>query len=127
MKYDAESIKSWKRIEVEENGLVNLNRQFAAVRGARTAFLRTTINSTEARSARLDLGYSDEVRVFLNGQPVYQANNGFESRHPEYMGFVKPGFESVYLPLRPGPNELVIALTDDQRFGWGLTARLPRN
>ena len=127
MKYDAESIKGWKRLEVEENGLVNLNRQFAAVRGSRTALLRTIINSAETRSARLEIGYSDEVKIFLNGDPVYQGNNGFESRHPEYMGFVKPGFENVYLRLRPGRNELVIALTDDQRFGWGITARLLRN
>jgi hypothetical protein len=127
MKYGAENLKGWKRIEVEENGLVILNRQFAAVRGARTALLRTNINSADARAARLELGYSDEVKIFLNGEPVYQGNNGFESRHPEYMGFVKPGFESVYLRLRPGTNELVIALTDDQRFGWGLTARLLKN
>ena len=127
MNYGAKNLKGWKRIEVEENGLVILNRQFAAVRGARTALLRTNINSVDARSARLELGYSDEVKIFLNGEPVYQGNNGFESRHPEYMGFVKPGFESVYLRLRPGTNELVIALTDDQRFGWGLTARLLKN
>jgi len=127
MKYGAENLKGWKRIEVEENGLVILNRQFAAVRGARTALLRTNINSADARAARLELGYSDEVKIFLNGEPVYQGNNGFESRHPEYIGFVKPGFESVYLRLRPGTNELVIALTDDQRFGWGLTARLLKN
>ena len=44
--------------------------------------------------------------------------------NPEYMGFVKAGFESVALKLRPGNNEIVLAVTDDQRFGWGFVARL---
>ncbi len=122
--YIAASLKDWKRAEAEENGLVNLNRLFTATRGRRTAFARTAVDSTEARTVRLELGYSDDVKVFLNGEAVYQAVNGFESRHPEYMGFVKPEFESVFIKLRPGKNELVLAITDSQVFGWGFIARL---
>ncbi len=74
----------------------------------------------------LELGYSDDVTVFLNGELVYTGVNGFESRHPEYMGFVKPDFEKVALKLRPGDNEIVLAVTDDQRFGWGFVARMKK-
>jgi hypothetical protein len=93
-------------------------------RGRFTGFARTTVTTTEARVALLDLGYSDDVTVFLNGEAIYSGINGFESRHPEYMGFVKPGHENVFLKLRKGRNEIVLAVTDDQRFGWGFIARL---
>jgi hypothetical protein len=117
---------SWKRMEAEENGLVNLNRIFPATRGRRTAYARTSIASPEAVIARLQIGYSDDIAIFLNGESVYRGVNGFESRHPEYMGFVKPDFENVYLKLRKGGNDLVLAVTDNQLFGWGFAARLRR-
>lgn len=116
--------KQWRAVEVEESGLVNLNRAFGNVRGRWTAFARTTVKATQAQTALLELGYSDDVTVFLNGEPVYAGVNGFESRHPEYMGFVKPEYENVFLKLRPGDNEIILAVTDDQRFGWGFIARL---
>ena len=117
-------LKEWRAAEVEESGLVNLNRALGNVRGRWTAFARTNVKAAQARAALLELGYSDDVTVFLNGEPVYSGVNGFESRHPEYMGFVKPEYENVTLKLRPGDNEIVLAVTDDQRFGWGFVARL---
>ncbi|HEX6190660.1 MAG TPA: hypothetical protein VFZ40_21595, partial [Pyrinomonadaceae bacterium] len=118
-------IKGWRPSEVEESGLVNLNRvRRNTAAGRWTAFARTTVKATRPQTAMLELGYSDEVTVFLNGEAVYRGINGFESRHPEYMGFVKPGFENVFLKLRQGDNDLVFAVTDDQRFGWGFIARL---
>ena len=112
-------------IEVEESGLVNLNRvRRTAATGRWTAFARTTVKVTQPQTAKLELGYSDDVTVFLNGEAVYSGVNGFESRHPEYMGFVMPGYENVFLKLRPGENEIVLAITDDQRFGWGFIARM---
>ncbi len=123
---DLANVKDWRHASAEENGLVNLNRSYAATRGRRTAFARTSVNSTDGAPARLELGYSDDVTVFLNGEPVYRGINGFESRHPEYMGFVKPEFESVYLQLRKGKNDLILAVTDGQVFGWGFAARLIR-
>ncbi|HET6893062.1 MAG TPA: hypothetical protein VFH31_18295 [Pyrinomonadaceae bacterium] len=117
-------LKEWRSVETEESGLVNLNRALGNVRGRWTGFARTTIAAERAKTAELQLGYSDDVSVFLNGEAVYSGINGFESRHPEYMGFVKPQFEIVHLKLRPGNNEIILAVTDDQRFGWGFIARL---
>lgn len=116
--------REWRAVEVEESGLVNLNRALGNLRGRWTAFARTTVKAERAKTAMLEFGYSDDVTVFLNGEPVYSGINGFESRHPEYMGFVKSGFETMFLKLRPGNNELVVAVTDDQRFGWGFVARM---
>jgi hypothetical protein len=121
---DVSKLTEWKRPVAEENGLINLNRLFTATRGRRTAYARTRVDSADARTARLELGYSDDVTVFLNGEPVYHGVNGFESRHPEYMGFVRAEFENVELKLRKGRNDLVLAVTDGQVFGWGFIARL---
>lgn len=117
-------LKDWRVVPVEESGLVNLNRALGPVRGRWTGFARTIVKASEARTVLLELGYSDDVTVFLNRELVYAGVNGFESRHPEYMGFVKPDYENVALKLRPGDNEIVLAVTDDQRFGWGFVARL---
>lgn len=117
-------LKEWRSAEVEETGLVSLNRALGNVRGRWAGFARTTIATEKAKTAVLELGYSDDVSVFLNGEAVYSGINGFESRHPEYMGFVKPQFEIVHLKLRAGKNEIILAVTDDQRFGWGFIARL---
>lgn len=117
-------VKDWRAVPVEESGLVNLNRALGPQRGRWTGFARTIVKASEARTVRLELGYSDDVTVFLNGELAYAGVNGFESRHPEYMGFVKPEYESVALKLRAGDNEIVLAVTDDQRFGWGFIARL---
>ena len=117
-------LKDWRSVEVEESGLVNLNRAWKRFTGRWTGFARTTVKATEAKTARLELGYSDDVTVFLNGEPVYSGVNGFDSRHPEYMGFVKPEYENIFLKLRPGNNEIILAVSDDQRFGWGFIARI---
>lgn len=117
-------LKEWRTVGAEESGLVNINRALRRSPGRSTAFARTTLPASEARLVLLQVGYSDDVTIFLNGEPVYRGINGFESRHPEYLGFVKPEFENVYLKLRPGNNDLVLAVSDDQRFGWGFIARL---
>lgn len=116
-------LSGWRQVEVEESGLVNLNRVLGRHNGRGTAFARTTIKVEQARVQPLEIGYSDDVTVFVNGEPVYSGINGWESRHPGYFGFVKAGYETVHLRLRQGDNEIILAVTDDQRFGWGFAAR----
>lgn len=115
----------WTAVTAEESGLVNLNRLFRAQPGRRlTAYARTTLTATAARQMRAGIGYSDDVVVFLNGERLYSGRNGWESRYPNFASFVDSRFESVWLPLRAGENELVLAVTDDQFFGWGFAVAL---
>ena len=112
---------NWTTVQPEETGLVNLNRLFRAQpqQGRFTAFLRTTVNAAAAGPVLAGLGYSDDVTMFVNGAPVYSGVNGWDTRTPEFVSFVDPRFERVWMPLRAGANEIVLAITDDQRFGWG--------
>ena len=116
-------LKGWKKVWAEESGLVNLNRALGAKRGRWTGFAKTNIKSNKAKRVLLNFGYSDDVTIFLNGKPVFAGINGWESRYPEYMGFVKLGNDSIFLNLKKGNNELVFAVTN-QRFGWGLVAQI---
>jgi hypothetical protein len=119
-------LEGWRPIGVEESGLANLNRAVGrAGRGRFTVFARQVLTAVEAGTVPLEIGYSDEVTVFLDGVPLFSGANGWESRYPGYLGYVRLGNDTVHLPLGAGPNELVLAVTDDQRFGWGFAARLP--
>lgn len=118
------SADAWSPAEAEETGLVNLTRALGRRKTGDTALARTTIASASARTALLDLGYSDEVWVFLNGRLLYAGVNAWESRHPGFLSYVLFGAEKIALPLQPGDNELILVVADDQRFGWGFKARL---
>ena len=116
---------TWTPVRAEESGLVNLNRRFAIQPNTRrTIFARTVLPAPTTGRVRLDLGFSDDVVVWLNGEPLYRGANGWGSRYEQFVSFVDARFETVYLPLRRGDNDLVLAVSDDQRFGWGFAARL---
>jgi hypothetical protein len=115
----------WKPVVPEESGLVNLNALFPS-QGAQnrfTAYARTFIDAPSARRLLAGIGYSDDVTVFVNGEPIYSGINGWNARTPDYISFVNAEFERVWLPLKAGRNEIVFAVTDNQIFGWGLAMK----
>jgi hypothetical protein len=72
---------------------------------------------------KLAFGFSDRGSIFLNGQIVFSGDNTYRSRSLRYLGVVTIDNDAVYLPLRQGENELVIAVSE-AFGGWGLIARL---
>ena len=68
-------------------------------------------------------GYSDDVSVFLNGQILYRGRSAQTFRDPGFLGIVNPENDPVYLPLRRGSNELVLAVSE-LGGGWGFICRL---
>jgi hypothetical protein len=113
---------AWQPVEAEPNGVLNFAR-YRAMAGPRTLVVaRTVIHADRAEIRRLNLGYSDDVTLFLNGRPLYGGRNGYEARHPSYLGLMTPD-DAVYLPLRAGDNELLLAVAE-VFGGWGIMARL---
>lgn len=108
----------------EESGLINLNRLFPVQKSRSTIFAKHVFTADAARGVVAGIGYSDDVTVFVNGTPIYSGINGWESRSPDYASFVDTRFESVVLPFRQGANEVILAVSDDQRFGWGFAMRI---
>jgi len=116
----------WAPIGAERLGLINLSRRFGATpRGdRRLVWLKTTITAAKEQLRRLELGFSDEVYLYLNGQPLYVDKNLFGTPGMKTpRGRLSLENTTIDLPLQAGDNELLIGVTN-YFFGWGLVARL---
>ena len=118
------ALAKWRAARAEESGLVNVNRLFSVQKSRSVIFAKHVVTSDAARRVLAGIGYSDDVSVFVNGELVYAGINGWDSRSPAFASFVDARWESVSLPFKAGDNEVVLAVADDQRFGWGFALRI---
>jgi hypothetical protein len=113
------------RVEIEPDGFVELHRHLKMPKVTRYAgtVARVRVTADKAGLRRLDLGFSDRVTVFLNGQPIFHRDDSYDyvSRRDGLISFDQA---AVYLPLRAGLNDISLIVTD--RFGgWGVMGRFP--
>ena len=94
--------------------------------GMRVVYARTTIESDRDQVKKLFIGYSDDVSVFLNGQILFRGRSAQSFRDPGFLGIVNPENDAVYLPLKKGSNELMLAVSE-LGGGWGFICRLRRD
>jgi hypothetical protein len=113
---------AWHRLPTESSGLANLARVQGIAGGRNTAFARLVIVADRARNVRLDFGFSDRVRVYLNRRPLFAGDDTYRSRDDRFLGSIGY-FDALYLPLAAGENELLLAVAEDLG-GWGVQARL---
>ena len=114
---------TWIPVAVDEAGLINVTQAIRKPAAGRfVAYLRTTLSSSTEGLVPMEIGYSDDIMIWLNGRPVFQGVNSLGSRYPGFLGLAVPS-DRVFLPLRAGRNELLVALSD-RIGGWGLRARL---
>ena len=91
--------------------------------GMKVVYARTNIDSDREQLKRLFLGYSDEVSVFLNGKILFRGRSPQNFRDPGFLGIVNPENDAIYLPLKKGSNELMLAVSE-LGGGWGFVCRL---
>jgi len=130
----------WQDVEAEPPGFVVVNRyresphprvSFATdfskrldpQPGMKVVYARTSIESDRDRVQKLSLGYSDDVSVFLNGKILFRGRSAQNFRDPGFLGIVNPENDAVYLPLKKGRNELILAVSE-LGGGWGFICRL---
>ncbi|HEX3233092.1 MAG TPA: hypothetical protein VHR41_02770 [Gemmatimonadales bacterium] len=130
----------WQEVEAEPPGIVAIYRYRMAPHphvtfqtdwstrltpqpGTKLIYARTSIPAERDEVRKLYLGYSDEVSVFLNGRILYRGRSAQGFRDPGFLGIVSADDDALYLPLRKGPNELVLALSE-LGGGWGFVAKL---
>ncbi len=130
----------WQDVEAEPPGFVVLYRYREAPHprvsfasdfskrlepqpGMKVVYTRTTIDSDRDQVKKLYLGYSDDVSVFLNGKILFRGRSAQNFRDPGFLGIVNPENDAVYLPLKKGRNELVLAVSE-LGGGWGFVCRL---
>jgi hypothetical protein len=90
--------------------------------GMKVVFARTNIDSDRDQVKKLLIGYSDDVSVFLNGKILYRGRSAQGFRDPGFLGIVNAENDSVYLPLKKGSNELMLAVSE-LGGGWGFICR----
>ena len=118
----------WSPLKAESFALVNLSRAFGLTKSPnrRLVWLKTTIESEKSQSRLLNLGFSDEVWVLINGQLLYLDKNYYRSPiMKEPRGRCSVENTSFEVPLREGDNELMIGVGNNF-FGWGIVARWDR-
>jgi hypothetical protein len=91
--------------------------------GMKVLYARTRIESDRDQVKRLEIGYSDDVSVFLNGRILFRGRSAQAFRDPGFLGIVNPENDAVYLPLKKGSNELMLAVSE-LGGGWGFICRL---
>ena len=109
--------RSWTPVRGETGGLLDLAR-VNGIHDGRNTILRG--ERSEVRAA--EIGFSDRCIVFLNGRALFRGDDTYRSRDYRFLGSI--GFwDTVYLPLMAGENDLVVAVSEDFG-GWGVQARL---
>jgi hypothetical protein len=130
----------WQDVEAEPPGFVVLYRHREAPHpkvsfqgdfskrlepqpGMKVVYARTSVDSDRDQVRKLFIGYSDDVSVFFNGRILYRGRSAQGFRDPGFLGIVNPENDAVYLPLKKGRNELVLAVSE-LGGGWGFICRL---
>ena len=117
------SKKTWPSYPVEPSGVVALGRHMDRPRPDGAAIARLVIRSSGQRLQRLYLGYSDYVTVFVNGTPIFAGDAHYSFDQPRQEGLIGRWQSTLWLPLRDGENEVLLAVVDGFG-GWALTGRL---
>ncbi|MCC6289714.1 MAG: DUF1080 domain-containing protein [Chitinophagaceae bacterium] len=113
-----------EKIDAETAGLVNLTRRFGGNEKRKVVWLKAVITAKNAIKTNLQLGFSDEIWVYLNNQITYVDKNIFAENMKKYPdGRISVQNGGVILNLKQGQNELLIAVANNF-YGWGLIARL---
>src|SRR5260370_23310962 len=137
-KSEAAAMK-WQDITAEAPGFVVINRyrkspeliptfandfskRLEPQKGMQMVYARATVVSDRDQLKKLNVGYSDDVSVFLNDKILYRGRSAHPFRDPEFLGIVNPENDAVYLPLQKGRNELMLAVSE-LTGGWGFISR----
>ena len=116
-------------MSTERNGLVNLSREYGRPvpePNRALAWLKTTIASDRKQMKNVEIGWTRELWVYVNGKRVYADKNLFEQEESRKAPDARCSLEngSFALPLEAGDNEVAVAIANNF-FGWGMMMRLP--
>lgn len=106
----------------DDTGLLPFGRYVTRDPAAQLSALlaKVVVRSERDQTKRLDFGFSDIASVFVNGELVYSGNHIFSNNFPRRQGLVTLDQASLYLPLKEGDNEIIVAVTE-AFGGWGIT------
>ena len=112
----------WQQVSVENNGILNIARYVRKTPEKNTVLVRLKVRSTTDTVRQFAFGYSDRVRIYVNGQQQFYGNAQWRSRDHRFLGTISLN-DAVPLRLSPGTNE-VIAAVSESFGGWGFVGQL---
>ena len=113
----------WKSLSAENSGTANLAIVSDFDRVERnTVFAKLILDSEKDQMKALQIGFSDKAKVYCNGQILFGGNDSYRTRDFRYLGTIGY-FDTVYLPLKKGRNEVFVAITEGFG-GWGIKGKL---
>jgi hypothetical protein len=119
---------TWVNLDTEVDGKGNIAKvqdasNITAKPSKNTVFTRATIISDKDQKKLMKFGFSDKVKLYFNGELLYQENQAYRTRNYWFMGNMGY-FNEIYLPLKKGNNELWMAISEGPQVfaGWGVQA-----
>lgn len=113
----------WAVVEAAMRGIVNLATLHGREDDRNTVVAAVTLRASAPRLLRMRFGFSNRIRVYLNGRPIYRGNDEWRSRDYRFLGTIGL-FDGFVLPPQAGENQLWLAMSEDFG-GWGVTALVP--
>ena len=106
------------------SGQVNLSILQGIAKEADTIFARLNISSDSDQIKAFEFGFSDFGTVFLNGDILFHGMDAPYTRDYRFLGTVGL-FDTVFLNLKKGENELIIAVRENtfDTTGWAVQGR----
>ena len=109
---------TWQNVTSDETGLVDIMRHTTlAGREPNVIFAKHIYNSPKDQYRFFKFGYSDAIRIYLNGQVIFDGQSYFRQRDPGFQG-IAGLYDGVYLPLKKGDNEITLQVIETFG-GWG--------
>ena len=132
MSSDIPASHTWKRFVTESDGLANMSREFGPTPTPALVWLKAHVRSNDARAKNVQLGWTRQIWVFVNGSMVYAKDNPYypEEKRLGPDGRLQIDNATIALPMRKGENEIVVALGNTWQtyqgavkpspYGWGM-------
>ncbi len=116
-------VEGFGAVSCEPGGILNLNRYLPVSAGEVT--LTRQLEAQSETELQLDLGFSDELSLDLDGETIFEGTNTFSGFGSyEERGYVHAGHHSVTRKISPGIHRLTARLKVTEYFGWGLVVTL---
>jgi hypothetical protein len=117
------SIKlNYKTFGVEQTGTLNIAATADLGEETNAVLAKLVIDSDKDQLKKIQFGFSDRVKIFVNNVALYSGEDNFNSRDYRFLGTIGY-FDAVYLPLKKGRNEIQFAVMENFG-GWGIKAKL---
>jgi hypothetical protein len=112
---------SYKNYAVEQTGTLNISSTADLGEETNTVLVKLVVESDKEQLKKIQFGFSDRVKIFVNNVAFYSGEDNFNSRDYRFLGTIGY-FDAVYVPLKKGRNEIHFAVMENFG-GWGIKAK----